>query len=958
MSDRRSLLLLALTTVVAVAALDLDPGGLGLLAVRPLEDRRGAPEDVAVVAYPMGLVEVEPTHCLISGMPTLMMLAIANPRGLDIRGNCRVGLSLPEGVEPVAVNAFLDWDGRISKQSDAEGVSCTWHSFRLRPANDTVPSGKARNGWYASHRPPAVWLATTAAPGTVLGSAQVWVEVAEAGSDELRRSPASAVALRVLEPLSASTPVLARSGLMGRCGVSYSPSHPEAARVIAGAIAAMGCNLYYDGPPQAEAPPGLKRWTEGHNLWQKTQGAGRQNLPALGVGNGFFLHLPRDVVSGMPESIRFVDGALKRRARELAPWAAYGRHPWVVENVLEPIAAAIARGEFETLWANWEPGSHVRDSGFSEGAKDAFILHSGMARQEVEKLWPQDLVKEHADQWRAFRSWELGQWTRVLAETVHEASVAAGGKGRFVVATSASYMYADDLLMNCAAWGDFPYVFQTWSYHFTPQVHERYPPSDRRGAPQVVRSALLARRLDALFGTERAAWGSCLYGWDQSGYHTGFLEPEHLGFRHLSTVLGGLEVVHNYGEWPIFDGRWAHELARANTRIARWETYALQGRKQRRHVVIPVSPYPQTVPLHVRPEAQEPQSWDGYLYSFEYELDGRRLFAVANAWDFGEVFVRLRVFGADAATGYTLSEPEEDRVFANEDGSTALSAADLADGLLVHVGALRWGCFLLEPRVPGQAMNGSQPMLPAAAGKALGQRADGLLATLEEQEEIWAPVRESKAARAAVARIAPDCSRRVASVPAIDPPPTVDGILDDSCWAAGAVNGEFQTARDRAPVLYATAWRAVRCGAVLYLAVECRQDMAGAVAAATTRDGRVWRDDSVEVFLNPLAPEASRDTLQLIVNPAGTVFDAWRGNSRDWNGVERVAVATSAESWSMEAAIPLAEVGIDVAEAPAARINVIRNVVGTRHNREEISSWYPSWAAHADPGARGVLVFR
>jgi len=36
---------------------ELDPGGVGLMKVPPLAERELRPDDVAVTAYPMGLVE-------------------------------------------------------------------------------------------------------------------------------------------------------------------------------------------------------------------------------------------------------------------------------------------------------------------------------------------------------------------------------------------------------------------------------------------------------------------------------------------------------------------------------------------------------------------------------------------------------------------------------------------------------------------------------------------------------------------------------------------------------------------------------------------------------------------------------------------------------------------------------------------------------------------------------------
>ena len=77
------------------------------------------------------------------------------------------------------------------------------------------------------------------------------------------------------------------------------------------------------------------------------------------------------------------------------------------------------------------------------------------------------------------------------------------------------------------------------------------------------------------------------YGWAQVGGQAGFYVPEDLALRHLSGPMAGLDVALNYAEWTIWDGRYATEMARANTRIARWERYTLEGKIRSDHVVIP-----------------------------------------------------------------------------------------------------------------------------------------------------------------------------------------------------------------------------------------------------------------------------------------------------------------------------------------------------------------------------------
>ena len=52
--------------------------------------------------------------------------------------------------------------------------------------------------------------------------------------------------------------------------------------------------------------------------------------------------------------------------------------------------------------------------------------------------------------------------------------------------------------------------------------------------------------------------------------------------------------------------------------------------------------------------------------------------------------------------------------------------------------------------------------------------------------------------------------------------------------------------------------------------------------------------------------------------------------------------------------LPLAEFGCTPDDHPMLRVDVVRNVQG---ESPEISAWFPSVGAHADPLSRGWFVF-
>jgi len=135
--------------------------------------------------------------------------------------------------------------------------------------------------------------------------------------------------------------------------------------------------------------------------------------------------------------------------------------------------------------------------------------------------------------------------------------------------------------------------------------------------------------------------------------------------------------------------------------------------------------------------------------------------------------------------------------------------------------------------------------------------------------------------------------------------PTIDGKLDDACWAK-APEGEFVRATDRAnprpdnPTTVRMVWtdKGVTFG---FRMNESKMD---ALRGDTTqRDlGDVWNEDSMELFLDV---EGERATYyQIIVNYLNTQFDRYEKDGK-WNAEGmKSAVHKGKDFWSLEIAIP------------------------------------------------------
>jgi hypothetical protein len=200
---------------------------------------------------------------------------------------------------------------------------------------------------------------------------------------------------------------------------------------------------------------------------------------------------------------------------------------------------------------------------------------------------------------------------------------------------------------------------------------------------------------------------------------------------------------------------------------------------------------------------------------------------------------------------------------------------------------------------------------------------------------------------------------KIATVSKAARAPVIDGDLSDPAWQHADVLTDFAKWGQAAPAANVTRGRLLHDGRTLYIALECMQDTSALVCDAAARDGSTWKDDSVEIFINPGL--AQFPYIQFIVNAKGAFFDLW-GRKDGESYSERVGVnfnarwktAVEPDRWTAELALPLDE--FDCAPKPDSllRFNLARNVQG---EKAEISAWFLSVKAHADPLSRGWLVF-
>jgi len=153
--------------------------------------------------------------------------------------------------------------------------------------------------------------------------------------------------------------------------------------------------------------------------------------------------------------------------------------------------------------------------------------------------------------------------------------------------------------------------------------------------------------------------------------------------------------------------------------------------------------------------------------------------------------------------------------------------------------------------------------------------------------------------------------------------PRVDGNLDDACWAPDRAITSFVHHKGTGPGVEKTrAWIAYE-DASLYVAFECPHPADAALKEdATGRDGDTWRDDSVEVFLDP--GHDHRDYYQFAVNCRGVVRDS-HGRDVSWDSATRAGVGRRDGAWTIEIAIPFRDLALDLETGTTWGINLVRN---------------------------------
>jgi len=181
-------------------------------------------------------------------------------------------------------------------------------------------------------------------------------------------------------------------------------------------------------------------------------------------------------------------------------------------------------------------------------------------------------------------------------------------------------------------------------------------------------------------------------------------------------------------------------------------------------------------------------------------------------------------------------------------------------------------------------------------------------------------------------------------------PPRIDGELTDGCWRSHSALSGFSLADGSGlPGSTTEAWVAYD-QQQLYIAFRCHKAPGDALRAnVKLRDGPVWDDDDVEVFLDLTGTR--EDYYQFVVNPLGTRYDSHRTDP-SWSIEWSAAARQGPDAWTVELGIPLAQLPMDLETSTHWGLNLCR----ADKVRGEVSAWSCTFGGFHNAGRLGTLA--
>lgn len=192
------------------------------------------------------------------------------------------------------------------------------------------------------------------------------------------------------------------------------------------------------------------------------------------------------------------------------------------------------------------------------------------------------------------------------------------------------------------------------------------------------------------------------------------------------------------------------------------------------------------------------------------------------------------------------------------------------------------------------------------------------------------------------------CPQSLLTIPFLSQPPNIDGRLQAGEWDNASLISNFvplgQKELSSLPTIFYLSYDSQN----LYIAFSCHS-LSKPIAQERERDGNVWEDDAIEIFLSPTFPRY----FQFILNARDSIWDS-EGKDGGWNCEWKHKVSLSDKGWEGEIAIPFSALGITPKPGDRWRFNLARDIPMPR--RESLS-FSPCQSSFHEPHNFAILCF-
>jgi hypothetical protein len=167
----------------------------------------------------------------------------------------------------------------------------------------------------------------------------------------------------------------------------------------------------------------------------------------------------------------------------------------------------------------------------------------------------------------------------------------------------------------------------------------------------------------------------------------------------------------------------------------------------------------------------------------------------------------------------------------------------------------------------------------------------------------------------------------------------VDGDLSDAAWQKARAIEAFKTF-DGKETKAATTGLAMTDADFLYLAFRCEEPQMDKLQITPfPRDGELWTNDCIEVFISPFEDQSR--FYHLIADANGQIYDALSSSGKEDSRYDLSIIAKTQKQpngWTLELAIPLSDIGLSNAR------EALMNFGRERKPISELSSWHGLFA--------------